>query len=286
MATLQLYLVLYFGLACSFANAKDVIASENFIHSSCMEAFHCAHCNSQFPESGFYNLTGGRVYCDMEGPHCGGKGGWTRVGQLDMRLPNSVCPGQLTEVTKDGRKVCSRPLPGCSFVLFTIPNGVHYKEVCGFVAGYQDKTTDGFHGKEMSIDAAYLDGISITRGSPRKHIWSLAVGYSESSTPGSSGACPCNIGGLDRVPDFVGNDYYCESGNPSDRAVYNFFPDILWNGRNCPSKETPCCISHEMPYFHVNLGESSTNNIELRLCHDQPSSDEDVPIEAYEIFVR
>jgi len=32
---------------------------------------------------------------------------------------------------------------------------------------------------KFSIDEPYLDGISITYGSPRKHIWSCATGLSE-----------------------------------------------------------------------------------------------------------
>ena len=62
------------------------------------------------------------------------------------------------------------------------------------------------------INKAYLDGVSITRGSPRKHIWSFASGLTEQQT--DQYVCPCNVGAtsLSHTPSFVGNDYYCESG--------------------------------------------------------------------------
>ena len=42
--------------------------------------------------SGYYNITTtngsiAQVYCDMEGTHCGGEGGWTRVAFVNMSAP-------------------------------------------------------------------------------------------------------------------------------------------------------------------------------------------------------
>ena len=35
----------------------------------------------------------------------------------------------------------------------------------------------GFRTLEHTIDQAYVDGLSVTHGSPRQHIWSFAAGY-------------------------------------------------------------------------------------------------------------
>ena len=205
-----------------------------------------------------------------------------RVAQLDMTVQEE-CPSGLTLGSYGGKSLCGSQRAGCSSV-FINTYGVPYTEVCGYVAAYQDKTADGFRGKAANINLPYLDGISITRGRPRKHIWSLAAGL----TSGGSGAldCPCNTGAPDTVPFFVGHDYYCESGNPTAVAKYVFFPDVLWNGKGCTLKEVPCCKDPWMPYFRKDIGEVSTEGIELRLCHDELGVNEDIPIESYEFFIR
>ena len=67
---------------------------------------------------------------------------------------------------------------GCSLVTF--PVNTTYSQMCGIARGYQHGDMDEFQvvtGK--TIDQTYVDGLSITRGSPRQHMWTLAVGLSE-----------------------------------------------------------------------------------------------------------
>ena len=49
-----------------------------------------------------------------------------------------------------------------------------YSRVCGHVSAYRWKTTDSFDTSVQKdrLGAAYVDGVSITRGYPRQHIWS------------------------------------------------------------------------------------------------------------------
>ena len=47
--------------------------------------------------------------------------------------------------------------------------GYTYTKVCGRVIGYQVGHPDAFHSSK-SIDKAYVEGVSITHGSPRSHI--------------------------------------------------------------------------------------------------------------------
>ena len=80
--------------------------------------------------------------------------------------------------------------------------------------GYQDYSPDGFHTGTDSIDSHYIDGISITHGNPRTHLWSYAAGLTESQNETLRG-CPCarpDPTDQSGVPTFVGEHFYCESG--------------------------------------------------------------------------
>ena len=143
------------------------------------------------------------VYCDMEGSNCDGKGGWMRVGYLNMSEPNATCPPELTlhQYNNIDHGLCSRPVSssGSSASVFFSTYGVIYNKVCGQVRGYQYGSPDGFPpdlGTGLSnpnIDNIYVDGVSITYGNnPRKHIWTLGVGLFDYST--CIFCCPCNDG--------------------------------------------------------------------------------------------
>ena len=44
--------------------------------------------------------------------------------------------------------------------------------------GYQKGTPDGFRSM-CSLDSVYVEGVSITTGSPRKYVWTFDVGLSD-----------------------------------------------------------------------------------------------------------
>ena len=262
------------------------------LYSSCQEAYIAEKCAKKTPTSGEYTLAfmsnGNRVirkvYCDMDTALCGPDKGWMKVAELDMTVTGSKCPAGLDEGMYGSKKLCGNRASGCKSTTFNT-FGVPYTEVCGFVAGFQYKTPDAFHGKSARIDSTYLDGISITYGKPRKHIWSYAAGFS--SGVANTNNCPCNVGNPDTVPTFVKNNWYCESGNPTNRGLWEFFPnDVLWDGKKCTLLEPPCCTSQYLPYFNTDVEGVTTENIEMRVCHDQGFGDEDVPIESYRFFVR
>ena len=81
-----------------------------------------------------------------------------------------------------------------------------------------------------------MDGVSVTQGSsPRKHVWTFLADYSES-------VCPCSTGSTESVRSFMGNDYFCESGNPNNVASHILYTsDPLWDGQSCRNLESPCC---------------------------------------------
>ena len=123
-----------------------------------------------------------------------------------------------------------------------------------------------------------MDGISLTHGSPRQHIWSFAA---ERRISGSS-SCPC--AGGNSPPAFVGKDYFCESGsNGTSVNKIMYTSDPLWDGQGCVGGEAPCCQATGIPWFHKVLNTSTTDFIELRM---NGASDEDSPLSLYEIYVK
>ena len=42
--------------------------------------------------------------------------------------------------------------------------------------------------------------------------------------------------------------------------------DPLWDGQNCNGPESTCCTIPNMPWFLKTLNETTTDNIELRVC--------------------
>ena len=105
--------------------------------------------------------------------------GWMRAGYV---YSGNGCPAGLGEVTAGSKKLCAKTVDvGCSSVIFPT-HGVSYSKVCGLVYGYNNISTDGFHryaicSSDCTIDQPYVDGVSITHGSPRQHIWTLAAAH-------------------------------------------------------------------------------------------------------------
>ena len=75
-------------------------------------------------------------------------------------------------------RVCGRrsiSTGGCEGVTYST-DSEQYEQVCGRIIGYQLGNTDAFLDSSRSIDTNYVDGVSVTRGSPRQHIWTFANG--------------------------------------------------------------------------------------------------------------
>ena len=219
-----------------------------------------------------------RVYCFMGTlPGCGG-GGWRRIGFFDRSDTQVNCPSGFTEHNQQGAIGCSIPDVGCSSISFST-NGQNYTRVCGWVRGYGTLTCDSFErfsfgGNISDINTAYLDGVSITHGIPRKHLWSYVA--SQVNTNVATVNCPCS-GQTNTKPFFVGDDYHCESCNNSN---------ILWDGKDCAAVEMAgCCTKPNLPWFYRNVSETS-DSVELRLCRDEPAFNEDIILNKYELYIQ
>ena len=221
-----------------------------------------------------------RVTCNMQ-LKCGGvEGGWMQVVDVDMNRDDS-CPGTWHKITTP-RRLCLGYVAGCSSAHFYV-KGVSYEHICGQAKGYQKGTPDGYAPKSLSIDGIYVDGISITLGSPRKHVWTYVNGVSDDRSDANS--CPCATHPGPSPPAFVGNDYYCESGDvgTTDRNTY-YLSDPLWDGTGCTSGNS-CCAQIGMPWFYRKLPVCVAEDFEVRICKDSPHSDEDIAVEKLELYV-
>ena len=132
-----------------------------------------------------FNTVKNYIFHGQIKPQCGA-GLWYRVAFLNMSDPSQQCPSAWRLVTNNGVRACGRPVSSASSCPGTFYSATsEYQRVCGRVIGYQDASPDGFShlGESVSISEPYLDGVSVTYGQPRNHIWSYACGVTERSSP-------------------------------------------------------------------------------------------------------
>ena len=263
-------------------------------YSSCLAWYSV---NPSAP-SGYYNITAAnsstiQVYCDMEGSNCGGEGGWTRVAYVNMTQPGATCPQGLELRNFDIHKLCSLSVEnGCSGVL--VSTLVKYSKVCGQVRGYQYAVPQAFVSynadSSLTINDAYVDGVSITYGNtPRKHVWTYAGGPQDALADSSRRICPCKDYfsriAPPSIPPYVSTDYYCESGVNQESGLQVLHNDTLWDGQQCGGGEDRCCTHPNMPWFTKTLSETTSEDIELRVCKHSNTTGE-TPLEVIELFVK
>ena len=239
--------------------------------------------------SGYYWLRAAdgnatRVWCNME-LTCGplNTTGWARVALLNLSEPTTSCPRNMVLLTSTrGVRYCekgSTTAPGCDEHIFP-SNGIRYDKVCGRVTGIQIGTADMFQGSR-DIDQPYVDGVSLTYGSPRQHIWTFIGSSSDTNNN-----CPCSTGSRVTPLDFIGQDYFCESG--TSEAGFSgtrvFDEDALWDGMMCTNTEVPCCRGP--PWFYKPLMNSVSDDISFRLCSDQSGANETIAFTLVEIYVQ
>ena len=217
--------------------------------------------------------------CNITGP-------WRRVVYINPTL-NNFCPFSLRKVSipNTNKQACGGTVDsGCSSVIVSVDQD--YTNICGKVQGYQFYSPNAFEGISdlgKTINDPYVDGISITQGSPRRHVWTYAAYYHE----GRVDMCPCTTsdGNVSHPPpSFVGDDYYCEtallSSSNGNRVVWE---DPLWDGKGCSRPEDRCC--QRFGWFHKTV-PSSDDHIELRWCVDQDlQSNEDILVDFADIWV-
>ena len=194
-------------------------------------------------------------------PPCG-EPGWRLVVSLDMSDRSQQCPSPWREISTPARscfKGSGHP-GGCVGVSFPV-SGPTYNRVCGYATTLSERTVDAFKTSDRDdIDGPYVDGVSITRGTPREHIWTFGI---------QAGIqCPCS-GGVS-PSSFVGGNFSCN--NQPNRALYT---------TDCPT----CCSFNTPPPFNTTLEMRNSDDIEVRICTDQEAANEAAHLSYLELFV-
>ncbi len=101
----------------------------------------------------------------------------------------------------------------------------------------------------------------------------------------SSSFCPCGTSRNITIPDFVGDDYFCDSGIQRNENYTAAFSNPLWDGEGC-SPDYGCCNHKCPPWFYKELDECTSEFIEFRVCRDQRRPNEDLLIEAIDIYIH
>ena len=208
-----------------------------------------------------------------------------RIADLDTSRGDD-CPSGWTKITTPVT-ACIAPSSNarCYSTNFSTFN-ISYSKVCGMAIGYQERSPDAFQPSIESINQPYVDGVSITYGIPRKHIWTYAIGFSDRYQVSARYNCPCSEFPGHLPPSFVHDNYYCESGNLQDTVVSVVLTsDPVWDGEGC-SSDNNCCSEPNLPWFYRQLPRIASEDIETRICRDQVSTGENVLIWRIQLYVQ
>ena len=232
---------------------------------------------------------------------CSGLGEWTRIAFLNMTDPNQQCPPNWSRWISPVR-ACGRSTDGprrfvgsCDSAIFP-SNGRSYSHVCGRLIGYQKGSTDAFEPsilRNPGLEGPYLDGVSLTHGAAgsRQHIWSFPSAlYETDPNYRTLWNCPCtntNINWPHQVPSFIGNNYFCDTASTGPGFVHTivYSNDPLWDGQGC-GPSNACCQFNNPPWFCTILPQPTNDDIELRICANNPrGDDEDTLVNLIDIYV-
>ena len=278
---------------------RKVYCGMTYSGSSCEDIYNNNLATGD--KSGYYRINNSTwTFCNMTAisdtngfvPFCAGVGGgWKRVAHINISAGDD-CPDGWRQDTYLGVSFCRVVSDGtrtCASATFPT-NGTSYHRVCGRARGYQKGSANGFHWghrESQTIDGYYVDGLSITYGMPRQHLWTYLHGQHDNKT--STGFnCPCAtaIGGGPEPFSFVGTNYYCESGSiATQNATAYYFNDPLWDGSDC-YRSTECCNSPIQPWFYRELNGTTTSNIEARICHANRYSTGSMLIDQLELYIQ
>ena len=88
------------------------------------------------------------------------------------------------------------------------------------------------------------------------------------------------------VPSFVGNNYFCDTGDHDAGYVTGmYYPDEpLFDGQGCGPDRT-CCQFNNPSWFCTELPQPTSEDLEIRICGNETISNEDVIISMIDIYI-
>ena len=215
---------------------------------------------------------------------------WRRIAYFDTTRGDPCPPGLHTSTnTTSGQTACGTTNGWKSLLSLKFSTRGSYTNVCGRVRGYSGWNLYAFlryiRNGQSTIDTNYADGVLITRGSPRQHLWTYAAGLSETYS-NTRYICPCARSGYSPswIPSFVGSNYYCEAGLVSGALNGKiWWDDPLWDGKGCFASDNTCCDRYG--WFHRQV-PSTSDDIEVRWSkYYNTRSGEDILTDQLEIWV-
>ena len=230
--------------------------------------------------------------------HPCGEGEWRLVVNDKYSNPTADdCPNGWEQFVESitTRRFCARRQSDdepCQSAFFSVSGG-EYSKVCGTIVAYGHAIQAAFAFNENDIDNVHVNGISVTHGNPRQHIWTLAIGVVESATgigPFVIGVCPCRPDFVASIPPFIGDDYFCESGlNGEDLITIiaqlanmpYYLDDPLWDGRQCFGD---CCRGS--PFVKTLANGPTTDPLEIRICNLEFGIMGNIVVEEIKIYVQ
>ena len=240
-----------------FVNETSLVA----IHSSCKQTFQLhgipvPGCCQLQPSSGPPRSS---YYYTWTVPCSNIAGRWTRVAKLNNCNGVPLCFDNLTVSNITNTSGCvamNITTPGCASVTFSTPPGLSYSHICGIVQGVAYNTPDGFKNGAHIYNTTYVDGITfiLPKEQPIRHVFTF------SAYGGAGKTLPCS----NNVPEFVHEDYQCM---------------VTVRNSTCPITEK--CS----PFFHRDLGKLTSGDIEMRICRDQDSDDEEIILKDLELYI-
>ena len=256
-------------------------------------AAKCAEIYTKDPQqapvaSGYYFVGGSeRSYCEFNFNTPGGfdSYGWQRLALTDMTDPQTSCPSGLNLRESGGVRYCIKtpdPDAGSCHSLYYQPTS-SVKRMYGRVYGIQIGEPD-IQENPGDIDTAYVDGVSLTydRDGSRGHIWTF---YSTSTETNND--CPCSSNPARTTPDYVRDNYFCEAGTSETDftgGVQAYVSDPLWDGANCLMDQAPCCNTG--PWFYREFNVPFGDRVELRICTDEGTNNEDIGVQLIELYFQ
>ena len=226
---------------------------------------------------------------------CNCDNSWTRVSYLNMTDSSQTCPSAWATVNSPVRACGRRPINGgsCDSVLYST-NGLSYTQVCGRIIGYQYGNTDAFWSsvtEYTGLNSWYVDGVSLTHGpiGQRTHVWTFANALYEINTVKFADGCPCMLSNLSEwpytLPSYVGNNYFCVTGTRTKPGRTLFSDNPLWDGVGCTGNNT-CCQFNQPPWFNTTLPTVTSDDLEVRICANWYTSEENTYISNIELYVK
>ncbi len=287
----ELYSLLSENPVASVLRRKYFGLNPDLPATSCAEIYE----NNADPQNRYYfipNANGDtRSFCrfDLETSGERDRYGWQLLTLLNMSNPDTNCPNEFQMVThtESGVRYCRKSIDGNGCTAIMYPHNQPIERLYGRVHGIQRGTPDIedvlFN---RGIEGDYIDGISLTFGNPREHIWSF-IGYTSAAFPN----CPCSTDAVRTTPGYIGENYFCESGTMlMDNFQQTFVNDPIWDGQNCESTQDPgCCTRGDRgngEWFYREFAAPFGDQVELRICTDGMINDEDIGLQLLELYFQ